>query len=42
MQHMAITPDEVRHIAAWLGFSSDEEVERFTGELSAIVDYIGT
>lgn len=41
MQHMAITPDEVRHIAALARLQlSDQEVERFTGELSAIVEYI--
>jgi len=41
MQDMTITPDDVRHIAALARLElSDEEVERFTGELSAIVDYI--
>ena len=37
---MSLTPDEVRHIArlARLGLS-DEDVERFSGQLSSILDY---
>jgi aspartyl-tRNA(Asn)/glutamyl-tRNA(Gln) amidotransferase subunit C len=37
---MSLTPDEVRHIAllARLGIS-DEDVERFSGQLSSIIDY---
>ena len=37
---MSLTPDEVRHIAllARLGIS-DEDVERFSGQLSSILDY---
>ena len=38
---MTITPDEVRHIAALARLQlNDQEVERFTAELSAIVSYI--
>ncbi|GAB4259991.1 MAG: Asp-tRNA(Asn)/Glu-tRNA(Gln) amidotransferase subunit GatC [Deferrisomatales bacterium] len=38
---MKITPDEVRHVAelARLRFS-DEEIERFTSQLSAILEYV--
>ncbi len=37
---MSLTPDEVRHIArlARLGLT-DEDVERFSGQLSSILDY---
>ncbi len=37
---MSLTPDEVRHIAllARLGIA-DEDVERFSGQLSSILDY---
>ena len=37
---MSLTPDEVRHIAllARVG-GSDEDVERFSGQLSSILDY---
>ncbi len=37
---MSLTPDEVRHIAllARLGVS-DQDVERFSGQLSSIIDY---
>jgi aspartyl-tRNA(Asn)/glutamyl-tRNA(Gln) amidotransferase subunit C len=37
---MSLTPDEVRHIAhlARLGIT-DDDVERFSGQLSAILDY---
>ena len=37
---MSLTPDEVRHIArlARLGVT-DEDVERFSGQLSAILDF---
>lgn len=38
---MAITPDEVRHIARLARLNlTEEEVARFTRELSEIVDYI--
>lgn len=38
---MTITPDEVRHIAALARLQlNEQEVERFTAELSAIVSYI--
>ena len=37
---MSLTPDEVRHIAllARLGIT-EEDVERFSGQLSSILDY---
>jgi aspartyl-tRNA(Asn)/glutamyl-tRNA(Gln) amidotransferase subunit C len=38
---MTITPDEVRHIATLARLQlTDDEVKRFTAELSTIVDYV--
>ena len=38
---MAITPEEVRHVALLSRIAlPDEEVERFTGQLDRILDYV--